>query len=414
MNIQPSSPLSIVLLLVLCFASSYKISPFQSVFNKINLQNKQVSKSSIIQSTHILLHSNNHHKSTIWVAGEVLIDLIPNDPGINKNRQAIVGGSGANVAKAAAQLGLNSVFLASLSTDKYGLIATKHLEASNVNLKYANVCDKSTCLAIVSLDKSGSASYEFLIDGTATFDFSPAWLPSPRLTPTTQISSSSVSISDSTRNDNVLLTQNSNSPNPSLLLVGSLVTVIEPAASELYTWISSLPSHLPIIFDPNIRPAVIPDKQFYRLAVENWIKVSSVVKASDEDLHAIYPHEDDQSIVEKWFQLSSRLELIVFTRGADGIVAYTRSGIRSTVPAVGVDVVDTIGAGDTVSAILCDALVQFGLHNICHNNNGSSSVSADDLLLTRVLRRAARAAAICCSRAGAVPPSAEELSGYPY
>lgn len=346
--------------------------------------------------------SNDESKPTIWVAGEVLIDLIPRAPGKNDDRQAIVGGSGANVAKAAAKLGLNSVFLASLSTDTYGETATAHLLENNVNLKNANTCDKSTCLAIVSLSESGSASYEFKIDGTATFDFSSSWLPSPtRKRDVPSSSSPRIDLS---------------SGSPSLLLVGSLVTVIEPAASELYKWVTELPSHLPIIFDPNIRPAVITDKEFYRAAVEKWVGVSSVVKASDEDINTIYPQKDEKAIVDTWFRLSPRLESVVLTRGAEGIAAYTRSGMQCVVPAVSVDVVDTIGAGDTVSAVLCEALARFGLSSICSGVSANIDGKNKDerSLLERVLRRAARAASVCCSRAGALPPAAAELVDYPF
>lgn len=421
---------------VMLFIQLYLICVFLLItcISSLTLQSRLTGRSKLL-SQNRLYSTANKQESTIWIAGEVLIDLVPIIPGKNDDRKAIVGGSGANVAKAATQLGLNSIFLASLSSDKYGIIVTKHLQDNNVNLEYANVCDKSTCLAIVSLDQSGSASYEFQIEGTATFDFNIDWLPSTTLikdqitfssTSTVKQPVASLESSRVNHSANIGLDSNSNSNSgPSLLLVGSLVTVIEPAAFELYSWISSLPSNIPVIFDPNIRPAVITDKEYYRNSVEKWVTISSVIKASDEDLHHIYPDikpEDiENNIIKKWFNSAPRLELIVVTRGEEGITAYTRSGLRRKVPAIKVDVVDTIGAGDTVSAVLCDALVQFGLPDICSNGScGSSSDSSsvsdgyDDSLLTRVLRRAARAASICCSRAGALPPSSDELSAYPF
>ena len=59
--------------------------------------------------------------------------------------------------------------------------------------------------------------------------------------------------------------------------------------------------------------------------------------------------------------------------------------------------VDTIGAGDTVGAIVVEAIVEHGLEAL------------ESERLTLVLERAAKAAAITCSRAGAKPPTRDEL-----
>lgn len=94
---------------------------------------------------------------------------------------------------------------------------------------------------------------------------------------------------------------------------------------------------------------------------------------------------------------------VVITRGGDGLTAFTRDGSEHSVPGEKVDVVDTIGAGDTVNAALL------------HGLSVRDALSAEALLglgadgWTRLLRFAARAAAITCSRAGAEPPYASEL-----
>jgi fructokinase len=116
-----------------------------------------------------------------------------------------------------------------------------------------------TCQAIVSLDEKGSASYEFIIDGTATFDFQREWLPDPY------------------------------KHKPTLLHIGTLVTAIEPAASVLFDWALEVSELAPIVFDPNIRPAVISDRAAYRAQVEKWVSISSVIKVSEDDLSWLYP-----------------------------------------------------------------------------------------------------------------------------
>ena len=54
--------------------------------------------------------------SQIWVAGEVLIDLIP----AGATSRAIVGGGPANTAMALAKLGFDSFFIDGISTDDIG------------------------------------------------------------------------------------------------------------------------------------------------------------------------------------------------------------------------------------------------------------------------------------------------------
>jgi fructokinase len=69
-----------------------------------------------------------------------------------------------------------------------------------------------------------------------------------------------------------------------VLHIGTLVTVIEPGASALYDWAMSVAELAPIVFDPNIRPSVMPDRDLYEAAVEKWAALSAVIKVSDDDL----------------------------------------------------------------------------------------------------------------------------------
>ena len=86
---------------------------------------------------------------------------------------------------------------------------------------------------------------------------------------------------------------------------------------------------------------------------------------------------------------------MVLTKGDVGISGYVEGEVVQ-VPAVTVTVVDTVGAGDTVGAIVVEALVKY------------PELSGE--ILKRALERAAKAAAITCSRAGAKPPTRSELS----
>ena len=296
----------------------------------------------------------------LWVCGEVVIDLIPD----GTERKAVVGGGPANTAKALSKLGITTQFIDGISTDKYGQMALNDLQKDGVLLDFVKFSDKPTCLAIVSLNSKGSATYEFVIDDTATFDFSHSWLP-----------------------DAV-------EKKPSLLHIGTLVTAIEPAASVLFEWAKKVAKVAPIVFDPNIRPAVMSDRQQYVKQVERWVSISNAVKVSDDDIYWLYPGQDLDQVAKRWLGMGP--ELIVVTFGDKGLAGY-RENSKISVDAKKVVVADTVGAGDTVGAILAEAIIEDGLDKLT------------DERLTLMLDRAARAAAITVSRTGAKPPGRDEI-----
>jgi len=298
--------------------------------------------------------------SQVWVAGEVLIDLIPN----GSEREPIVGGGPANTAKALAMIGIETQFIDGISSDEYGQMAKSELVTSGVKLEYVKYSNKPTCLAIVSLSDSGSASYEFVIENTATFDFTSDWLPNPQ------------------------------AEKPTLLHVGTLATSIEPGSSVLFEWAQFVAKVAPIVFDPNIRPAVISNRDVYVKQVERWVSISSAVKVSDEDINWLYPSLEIERVVNNW--LTKGPSLIVVTNGDKGLVGY-RVEEKVSVEAVNVVVSDTVGAGDTVGAILVEAIVKDGLEALSGKR------------LEMMLKRAAKAAAITVSRSGANPPTLKEI-----
>ena len=293
----------------------------------------------------------------MWVCGEVLVDLI--------NGVGHIGGGPENTAIALARLGHQVEFIDGISSDQWGEAARNELNLDGVGTRFCKFSDKPTCQAIVTLDQNGSATYEFVIDGTATFDFSADWLPDPY------------------------------KHKPSLLHIGTLVTAIQPAASVLFDWALEVSELAPIIFDPNVRPAVIPDRENYRAQVEKWVDISAVVKVSEDDLTWLYPGQDHVEIAKRW--IANDVSVVVITHGADGLTGVTAQGVVKA-PGVKVDVVDTIGAGDTVGAVIAEAVKNIGL------------VELHGAALMVTLEKAARAAAITCSRKGANPPTSRELN----
>jgi fructokinase len=243
-------------------------------------------------------------------------------------------------------------------------MAKAELLSANVLLDYAQYSNKPTCTAKVTLSKSGSASYEFVLEDTATFDFSDLWLPDPQKI------------------------------KPSLLHIGTLATIIEPGASSLFKWAQSVAHVARIVFDPNIRPAVLGNRDEYVKKVEKWVAISSAVKVSDEDLNWLYPGKAINEIVNEWLEVG--VQLVVVTLSEQGITSF-RKNEQISVVAVKVVVADTVGAGDTVGAVLVEAILDNGLDRLTGE------------VLKTMLKRAVKAAAITVSRTGANPPSKREI-----
>lgn len=313
---------------------------------------------------------------TMWVCGEVLIDRLPSPTvcdGEEDGRINVIGGGAANTAKCISRLGHDVQFIDGLSTDYYGVLAKTDLLENGVGLDLClHDSDKPTCLATVSLDENGKASYEFLIDGTATFDFDKSWLPDFDL------------------------------HKPSVLHLGTLATIIEPGASAIYDWAADGATNhgIPVVFDPNIRPSVMPDRNLYQKSVERFSKISSVIKASDEDIAWLYPETPYEDVARKWLRDNKVTSLVVITKGEEGMMGLTKDGsIINESPANEIQVKDTIGAGDTVGGILTEGLVK---HSI-------AKLLEDPECLRSVLSRANKASGITCSREGCKPPTQADL-----
>ena len=289
-----------------------------------------------------------------WIIGEALIDLVPDSEG---ERRAIVGGGPANTAKALAKLGVKSHFIGGISSDSYGQQIRDDLLLNGVDLTLSLQSDLPTATAKVTINESGSATYDFTLDGTATFDFRASWLPKGV---------------------------------PGALHLGTLGTLIEPGASRIYEWAQSI--NAPKIYDPNIRPSVLGNRESYRAVFEKWVALSDVVKMSEEDWQWLYgPDRQPMQL------LNDGPSVVILTRGEHGLSGIHQDGIVE-VPGHKVTVIDTVGAGDTVGAIVLEAIYEGGISGLIDN-------------LEIVMKRAAKAAAITCSRAGAEPPTRSEIEG---
>ena len=300
----------------------------------------------------------------IVVCGEALIDMIYTGDG---TQRAAPGGGPFNTARALARLGVPTAFLGHLSQDKFGRELAELLVSDGASLELATVGPEPTTIALADVGNEGFAEYQFLVQGTSapnlTLDMLPDHLPRE----------------------------------VTALHIGTLGLVLEPMASTIVELVRRERDARLVMLDPNIRVGLARDAE-YRDRLMTLISQSSIVKASDTDLAWLYPERDYKAAIEEILEAGVRLAVV--TLGADGAFAG-HGDMRVHVAAPSVDVIDTIGAGDSFGAALLAWL---------HDHDAvrpDLTLGHDDL--QAALAFACFAASIVVARAGADPPTRSEM-----
>jgi len=193
-------------------------------------------------------------------------------------------------------------------------------------------------------------------------------------------------------------------PHPLVVHTCSLGAVLRPGADDVFALLERLREFATVSFDVNARPAITGTGPDLVDAVERMAGIADLVKASDEDLEALYPQLDTVKAARRLLSLGA--EAVVVTRGGDGAL-WVGPDHTVEVGSHAVEVADTIGAGDTFGAALLDALWEAG-HLGAERRQALAELGPEQV--EHVLSHAARAAAVTVSRPGADPPYRHELA----
>ena len=299
--------------------------------------------------------------------GEALIDVVDQAGSTTEH----VGGSLLNVACGLARLGHDATIQAWFGRDDRGARLRQWAEDAGAHVAPGTEDAPRTPIAHATVDDEGRASY--------TFDL--AWqLPTPP---------------DTDAYDH--------------LHTGSIAATLEPGGTEVVAAAARLGTHGTVSYDPNVRPALMVEPAAVLLRVEELVGLSTVVKASDEDLAWLYGDEPLERIMRRWAARGPAL--VVVTRGPRGALATlaAHDGVREYAPAA-VAVADTVGAGDEFMAGLISGLVDGGLLGSRDAAARLASALWEDV--EPALRRAIAASAITVSRRGAYAPQRAEIEAF--
>ena len=306
----------------------------------------------------------------LLACGDALIDFLPVKSVDGRDAAVpVVGGSCLNIAVGMARLGAPAGFVGGISSDLFGRMIADHALASKVDLRYAIRSDHETTLAFIRT-VAGEPQYAFYDETTA----SRSW----------KYRRGSIAF------DAI-----------EAIHVGSTTLTHDSGAAEALAMVEDARGSVTISFDPNCRPNLVSDKRRYVDQMNAFAAIASIVRMSDVDFEYLYGGSEyagrAQSLVD------AGASLVVITRGIKGAQAWHKQAGAVEVEAPTVDVVDTIGAGDSFQAALLFALRAIG------RIGPASLAQTNSEELGRVLSFAAHCAAFTCSRAGADPPRASEV-----
>ncbi len=303
-------------------------------------------------------------QSSVTVVGEALIDIVIPRSGPTMEH---VGGSPANVAIGLSRLGHPTTLATHIGTDARGLRIADLLAGEGVQLSPGSTDAVRTPTAAARLDHAGAATYEFDLEWT--------------LDPAAVIV-----------------------PAGAHLHTGSIAATLAPGGASVLQIVQAARENATISYDPNARPSLMGSPEDARPVIEKLIRLSDVVKASDEDVRWLYGTAPLTHVLAEWAAMGPAICAV--TQGGSEVVVLA-AGTIEHFPTLPTTVVDTVGAGDSFMAGLISGLIDLGL---------LGDAAARERLrfaqwpaVRAAVDRALACAAITVSRAGSNPPTRGDL-----
>lgn len=299
---------------------------------------------------------------TLPCVADAFVDPAGSGPGELALR-ALPGGGPANTAVALARLGTPTRFLGRFSGDAFGTLFRARLAASGVDLTGSVAASEASALAVADLDETGQATYTFYADSAADWQWTADELAAPR------------------QDDAVCLH------------TGSPALIRQPGGRHIEDHLAQTREHATVSIDPNVRPLLVPPA-----TTANGSPDGAPSPTSSASVRTTSPFSFPAPAPSRRATPGTPPECASSSSPSAGRGAVASlDGVRVTVPAPAVDVVDTVGAGDSFTAGLLHRLAVLG-----HLGGRLDGLSLDDI--TDACSFAARVAALTCSVPGANRP----------
>jgi fructokinase len=327
----------------------------------------------------------------LTVVGELVADLLPDaaagagPEGTAPHLVARPGGNALNVAVAAGRLGAPVALVARLGTGPLAQHFRRHAELSGVDVSGFVDAAEPVSLAVVGVGTDGSPDYGFHVLGAADWQWSDDELAGvPGRT--------------------------------AILHVGSISSWTPPGSAAIARLVEGLreSGHALVSVDPNIRPmlaegpvgaALGNDRAAVGERIDRLVAAADVVKVSAEDLAWLEPDLEQSpagldDAAARWAARGPALVLLTDGGAPLRIARPGRPLLRRESPRV--QVVDAVGAGDSLAAGLFTGLLESDV------TTRAALAGLRDEELVRLVDDAMLVAALNCTRVGADPPTRAE------
>jgi fructokinase len=228
----------------------------------------------------------------ITVIGQAMVRLAP-ATGCNL-LQALPGGTAFNTALLTAQLGYPTALMARLSNDPLGQMLRRHAAMHGLDVSASPEADEPTMIAVVSAGADADSTSSLYFRDTASWQWTAAelgWIPE-----------------DTT-----------------ILHLDLLSCCVPPGSARILRAAARERNRGSIVcLNVAVEPAVMGSPARGRLLMDRPIRTADVVRTTVEDITWLYPGRGVEAIARLW--LANGPELVVITRGCDGLVAVRKSG----------------------------------------------------------------------------------------
>jgi len=264
-------------------------------------------------------------KNRVWVLGDAVVDLIPEDDG---RLLKCPGGAPANVAVGIRRLGGDSAFIGRVGDDPFGKFLLETLNDEGVNTEFMRLDpDHRTSTVVVENDAEGERSFTFMVRPGADLFLRGTDIPAFQAGQFLHLCSIALSAEPSR--------------------TSALQAMAQVKAAGGY-----------VCFDPNIRQDLWSDENKLRECLELALSMADIIKVSQEELEYL---TGEAVLSEGILRLCQRHnpELLLVTQGKEGVSVYRKKEASlEQYPAPQVNVFDTTGAGDAFVAGLLAGLAE--------------------------------------------------------